>query len=167
MLKFRLGAGTIVTVLAALLIGGYGVYQQRKAAAQPPVVERTVQGTAPRGIAPVPEFLLRHQADLQLTAAQVKRLHAIAAAYRKDIAPYQQQATTVAADYQQQIERAKAEKRPSLQEIQRAGGDIQKISNTLVMTRHAYWQQARTVLTTQQRARADGLVAKSTLQDLR
>lgn len=167
MMKFRIGAGTIVTVLAALLIGGYGVYQQRKAAVQPPVVERTVQGTTPRGIAPVPEFLIRHQNDLQLSASQVKRLRAIAAAYRKDIAPYQQQMSAAATAYQQRVERTKAKERPTMQELQRASGDVQRVSNIVVTTRHAYWQQARRVLTAPQRAQADGLIAKATLQDLR
>ena len=99
-MKFNIGAGTLVTVLLALAIGGYGVYQQRKIAAQPPVVERVVQGTTPHGIAPVPEFLLRHRAELMLSDAQVQRIQTIATAYRKDVAPYQQRMNTASADYQ-------------------------------------------------------------------
>jgi hypothetical protein len=164
--KFRIGAGTLITVLLALVIGGYGVYQQRRLAAQPPVVERVVQGATPAGIAPVPEFLLRHRAALALSDAQVKRLHAIAAAYRKDVAPYQQQMHTASAGYQHKVEVAQHGKRPSLQQLQNAGGDVQQLSSVVVTTRHAYWQQARAVLTARQQAQADALVSLATLRDL-
>ena len=104
-MKFHLGAGTFISVLLALAIGGYGLYQQRRSTTQPLVVERVVQGTAAAGIAPVPEFLLRHQAELALSSAQSQHIQRLATAYRKDIAPRQQEMTTVAAAYKQTMER--------------------------------------------------------------
>lgn len=165
-MKFRIGAGTIVTLVLVLLIGGYGVYQQRRSAAQPPVVERTVQGTTPHGVAPVPEFLLRHRADLVLSEGQGRRIQKIATAYRKDIWPYQQRMKTASAAYQKTMERRQQGKRPSVQELQRSSGDVQQLSSVVVTTRHAYWRQARAVLTPPQQKKADDLVAKATLRDL-
>lgn len=165
-MKFRIGAGTLVTVLLALAIGGYGVYQQRKIAVQPPVVERVVQGDTPHGIAPVPEFVLRHRAELALNDAQLQRIQKIATAYRKDVAPYQQRMQRASADYQQNMDRAQHGKRLSRQELQQAGADMQQLSSIVVTTRHAYWQQARAVLTEKQQAQVDGLVSQATLRDL-
>lgn len=165
-MKVRMGAATIVTLVLVLLIGGYNVYQQRRSAAQPPIVERTVQGTTPHGVAPVPEFLLRHQAELALNAAQMQRLRAIAKAYRKDIAPYQQQLETAEAAYEKTVKRGQQGARPSLQELQQNSGEMQHVSRIVVTTRHAYWRQARAELTASQQQQADQLISKATLQDL-
>lgn len=165
-MKLRIGAGTIITVLLALAIGGYGVYRQQRIATQPPVVERLVQGTTPRGITPTPEFLLRHRSDLRLSETQVQRIRAITVAYRKDLAPYQQRMKVVSANYQRQMERAKTKTHLSVQAIQNAGGDVQQISSIVVTTRRAYWQQARAVLTAPQRAQAEQLATQATLRDL-
>lgn len=165
-MKFRIGAGTIIAILVALAIGGYSIYQQRRIAAQPPVVERVVQGSTPHGIAPVPEFLLRHRTEFALSNAQAQRIRAIAAAYRKDVAPYQQRMNTASADYQKKVERTQSGKRLSVQELQQAGGVVQQLSSIVVTTRHSYWQQARAVLTPQQQAQVDGVVSQATLPDL-
>lgn len=165
-MKFRIGAGTLITVLLALAVGGYSIYQQRRTAAQPPVIERTVQGAGPHGIAPVPEFVLRHRAELALSDAQAARIQRIAAAYREDVAPYQQQVQKVSADYQKKMERVQQGRRLNQQELQHAGDDVQQVSRILVTTRHAYWQQARAVLTKQQQMQVDGVISKATLRDL-
>lgn len=165
-MKIRIGAATIVTLLLVLLIGGYGIYQQRRSAAQPPVVERTVQGTTPHGVAPVPEFLLHHQAEIALSQEQTQRIQKIATAYRKDIRPYQQQMKTSSAAYQKSMERRQQGKRLSIEELQRAADDVQRVSSIVVTTRHAYWQQACAVLTAPQQTKVDKLVAQATLQDL-
>lgn len=165
-MKFRIGTGTIVTVLLALAIGGYGVYQQRRIAAQPPVVERVVQGDTPHGIAPVPEFLLRHRAELGLSNAQAQRVQKIAAKFRKDVAPYQQRMNTASANYQKKMERAQGRNRLSQQELQQVGVDVQQLSSIVVTTRHSYWQQARAVLTEKQQALVDRMVSRATLRDL-
>lgn len=165
-MKFRIGAGTLITVLLALAIGGYGIYQQRKTAGQPPVVERVVQGATPHGITPVPEFLLRHRTELGLSDAQAKRIQTIATKYRKDVAPYQQRMNTASVNYQKKMERAQHGKRLSQQELQQAGVEVQQLSSIVVTTRHSYWQQARAVLTAKQQAQVDGLVSRATLRDL-
>ena len=165
-MKFRLGTGTMLTVLLALGIGGYSVYQQRRLSAQPPLIERTVQGATAPGIAPVPEFLLGHRAALGLSDAQAQRIHALAASYRKDVAPYQQQLRPVSADYQQQVERAQGGKRLSIQQLQQAGSDVQRVSSIMATTRQSYWRQARAVLTTAQQAKLDGMLAGVKLRDL-
>ena len=165
-MKFRIGAGTIITVVIALAIGGYGVYQQRRIAAQPVVVERTVQGATPQGVAPVPEFILRHRTDLVLSEVQVQRIHKIATAYRKDVGPYQQRMKTASAEYQKTMERRQQGKHLSLQELQRSSGDVQQVSSVVVTTRHAYWEQARAVLSAPQQTQVDKLVSTATLQDL-
>lgn len=165
-MKLRIGSGTIITVLLALAIGGYGVYRQRRTAAQPPVVERSIQRTTPRGVAPAPEFLLRHQADLALTDSQRQRIRAIAQAYRTDIAPYQQRMKTASASYDTQMDRANGKGRLNMQEIQTAGGAVRQVSGVMAATRQAYWQKARAVLSAQQQAKTDTLASRATVQDL-
>lgn len=56
--------------------------------------------------------------------------------------------------------------RPKAGEIESQSADIQRWSGIMATTRHAYWQQARNVLTAPQRQRADALLAKVTVVDL-
>ncbi len=166
MRKFHIGAGTLITVFLALAIGGYSVYRQHRIAAQPPMVERIVHGSTGAGITPAPEFLLRHRLELALSAAQLERIQHIATAYRHEIAPLQQQATAVSADYRQQVEQTHQGKRPSLQDLQHAGGELTHLSSVLVTTRQSYWRQACAVLSTEQQGQADRLVTRATLEEL-
>ena len=165
-MKFRIGAATIITGLLVLIIGGYGVYQQRHTASMPLVVEHVVQVTTPSGISPVPEFILKHRTELELSDEQGQRILTIATAYRKDISPYQQKLDAASADYQKKMERLPADKRHSIQELETEGSDVQQLSSIIVTTRHSYWQQARDVLTEKQQVQVDKLISKATLQDL-
>lgn len=166
-MKFRIGPATMITLIIVAMIAGYSLYQQHRTNAQPPVIERQVSGATAAGIAPVPEFLLRHRAELALTAEQVAKLKGISAAFRKDIAPMQRQLTASAAAYRQYLDRTRTNNRPKAGEIESQSADIQRWSGVMATTRQAYWQQARDVLTATQRQRADALLAKVTVADLR
>lgn len=113
-MKFRIGAATIITGLLVLIIGGYGVYQQRHTATQPLVIENDVQGTTPSGISPVPEFILKHRIELELSDEQGQRIQTIATAYRKDVSPYQQKLDAASVDYQKKMERLPADRRHNI-----------------------------------------------------
>jgi len=162
----RIGVGTLITFGLALIIGGYSVYQQRQAAARRPVVERQVQGTSLSGIAPVPEFLLRHRQELSLSSEQVQKITAIAATYRRDIAPAKRQVDIAAEEYQKYLERAQDEKRPAPIDIDRQGETVRRLSRVLATARHSYWKQVCAVLTPQQQQQADALAARAQSNDL-
>ncbi|HEY3379962.1 MAG TPA: hypothetical protein VGL77_21010 [Armatimonadota bacterium] len=165
-LKLRFGAGTIVALVLALVFVGYTFVQGRRKAVTAPVIERHVIGDEAEGIAPVPEYLLRHQQELTLSTAQVTRVRRVADAYRRDIAPVQQQLTIATKKYQQYVERAQGATRPTIQELNAQSATYQRLSRVKTTTRHAYWQQARALLTPAQRQRVDALCKQARLQDL-
>jgi len=166
-MKLKLGMGTIITFLIVLAIGGMSVAQRMKGDAHPPVIERKVEVTTSHGIAPAPEFLLRHKKGLALTAAQEGEITRLAAAYRKDIAPLQRQADAAMKDYQQYMDRAQKGPRPDTQTLQAQGGDVQHLSSVMAATRQAYWKRAQGMLTETQRRQVDALMPQATLNDLR
>jgi hypothetical protein len=162
----KIGAGTLVTVALALAIGGYGVYQQQRTAARPPVIERQVRGATASGIAPVPEFLLRHRRELALTAAQADAIGRIAAHYRRDIQPTERQLAVASRAFAAFI--SKPGKRPlAAPAISARSADVQRLSAALVMTRQAYWRQALATLRPAQQQQARTLTSAATLADLR
>lgn len=165
-MKLRFGVGTVITLILVLAIVGYALYRQRQVANQPPLVEHEVQGTTPRDIAPAPEFLLRHQAPLALTPDQVQRITTIAAAYRKEVAPFQRQLADAAGQYAKYMQRGKGDRRPTVQDIQAGGADVQRLSSLVATTRHRYWRQAREVLTAQQQRTVSQLLSQATISDL-
>lgn len=165
-MKLRFGAGTLISLALVLAIGGYSVYQQKRVSSQPPVIERTLQGNGPRGIAPAPEFLLRHRGELALTAAQAQHISAIAALFRKDVTPSQQQLDTASAQYQKYMERVGSDARPDMQKIQQHSAEVQRLSSVVATTRHIYWQQACATLTTGQHQQVETLLPHVTLKDL-
>ena len=166
-MRLHFGAGTIITLTVAMMIGGYALYQQQRTNAQPPVVERQLRGVTAGGIAPAPEFLLRHRRELQLAANQVRQIEHLAAAFRADIAPVQQKMSTAAAAYRKFMERDRHGIRPEQQEIDGRAADIERWSGVMATTRQAYWQRARSILTDTQRDRLASLLPKATLDDLR
>jgi len=165
-MKLKLGMGTIITFLIVLAIGGMSVAQRMKNDAHPPIIERKVEVTTPLGIAPAPEFLLRHNNELALTETQVKQISTLAAAYRKDIAPVQRQLDDAAKGYQQYMAQAKQGPRPDTQKLQAQGGDVQHLSSVLAATRQAYWGRARGLLTEKQQIYLSSLVRQATIDDL-
>ena len=98
-MKFKIGFGTVVAVVIAAVLISMQVYQKRQAAARVPMIERQVQGMS-HGVAPVPEYALRHREAFQLTDAQVREVTALATAYRKEIAPIQTRLDAAALEYQ-------------------------------------------------------------------
>ncbi|MHB9026106.1 MAG: hypothetical protein ACYC7E_18355 [Armatimonadota bacterium] len=165
-LPLHIGVGTLITVGLALIIGGYSVYQHYREAYRPPIIERQVQGAALKGIAPVPEFLLRHRQELSLSSAQAQKITVIAATYRRDIAPTKRQVDIAAEEYQKYLERAQDEKRPDPIDIDRQGATVRRLSRILATARHSYWKQARAVLTPTQQQQADALAARAISNDL-
>ncbi|MHB9133343.1 MAG: hypothetical protein ACYDBB_19930 [Armatimonadota bacterium] len=165
-MKSRFGAGTLIAIIIALLVGGYSFYQQRVRAARPPVVERQVTGNGPRGIAPTPEFLIRHAQELRLTAAQVKKVTGIASAYRKDIAPVKKQLTIAADQYRQYLQQQQQASRVDSMQLDAHGADVRRLSAVMTTARHAYWRQAKAVLTATQQKTLDALLADITARDL-
>jgi hypothetical protein len=164
--KSRFGAGTLIAIILALLVGGYAIYQQRVRAARPPIIERQVTGTSPRGIAPTPEFLLRHTKELVLISEQVKGITAIAAAYRKDIAPVQKQLTVAADQYRQYLQQEQRANRVDAAQLDTRGADVRRLSGVMTTTRHAYWRQAKAVLTAAQVKTLEPLLTHLTANDL-
>ena len=163
-MKLRIGAGTIISLILALVVGGYSLYHYRPLRHHAPVVENIVQGTSPQGIAPAPEYLLRHKSDLALTDAQVKQITALGTQYRRDIAPAQKALSPAATDYEKYMERQAQSPRPdSQQQMSVHGADMQRLSSVLSTTRHSYWQQARALLTAAQQQGVDRLLPKVTL----
>ena len=165
-MKFRIGAGTLITVVIALIVGGYSVLQQRRIASQPPVVERTIEGASPQGVAPVPEFLLRHTSTLHLTHTQTQAIAGIAAQYRREMAPITQKLQAASTEFRQYMDRDTLTTRHTKQDVSQHSAELQRWSHVVVAMRHAYWQQARAVLTSAQRRQADTLASKATLQDM-
>ena len=163
--KFRLSS--LIILLAALGFGGYQAYRFHQAAARPPVIERKIERNSPRGLAPVPEYLLRQAPALALTPAQVAQVTRIAAAYRHDVAPALKQLDAASKNYADYVDRHGQGTRLSLQEVEKHAADVRGLSSVVVTTRHAYWQQARAVLTAPQRRQAEELLKHSTLNDLR
>lgn len=165
-MKIRIGAGTIIAVLLALLVGGYFIYQQWKAAKQPPIIERQVQGVT-HGIAPVPEFALRQAEALRLTPSQREKIQHLAIAYRADIAATKQQLNTAADRYQKYLESAaSANKTIHRKDMEQNSEEIQRLSGIVSTTRHSYWQQVLSVLTPEQQQTATKLIGSAKLTDI-
>lgn len=165
-MKIRIGAGTIIAVLLALLVGGYFIYQQRKAARQPPIIERQIQGVT-HGIAPVPEFALRQAEALRLTPVQREKIQHLATAYRADIAPTKKQLDAEADRYQKYLESAaKANKSIKRKDMEQNSEEIQRLSGIISTTRHSYWQKVLSVLTPEQQQAATKLVGDAKRTDL-
>lgn len=165
-MKFRLGYGTTIALIIAAVLLGTHFYQKRQAMARRPVVERQVMGMT-RGIAPAPEFTLRHREELQLTVAQARKITALATAYRKEIAPVQTRLDAAAREYDSYMTRTAAQPHPKTQDITGHSGEVQRLSGVLATTRHAYWQRVLTVLTPAQQQSAQRLLAQATLTDIR
>ncbi len=161
-MKRRSRLTALVVLIIVLAVGGYLTYQSRRAASRPPVVEHEVIG-ATRGISPAPEFLLRHQGELQLTSAQQARIGQIATQYRRDVAPTQAKLETASREYQQYLTQMGG-KRPSAQDLAERGAEVSRLSGAIAVARHSYWQQARAALTPQQQTKADKLAASATLR---
>ncbi len=155
---------TLITLIVVLMVGGFLAYQQRRAMSRPPVVQREVRGTV-AGVAPAPEFLLRHQREVQLTADQRERVQQIATRYRRDVAPAEARLEAASRQYQQYLTQTEARK-PSTKDLAERGAEVSRLSGVIAATRHSYWQQARSVLTPPQQAKVDKLVESATLRDL-
>ena len=165
-MKFRFGIGTAIALLLALAAIGVTLYRHHQETTKPPIIEREVRGNTSHGIAPVPEFLLRHRQELGLSDTQVQRITRIAAQYRKDIVPVDEKLVAADKNFQQYVERHKNEPRPDTQQIEGNGSEIQRLSAVKFATRFAYWQQSRKVLNDTQQPRADALAKQATLKDL-
>ncbi|MHB0935663.1 MAG: hypothetical protein ACYC6A_04675 [Armatimonadota bacterium] len=164
-MKFKFGYGTVIAVIIAAAIIGTQVYQKRQAAARGPVVERQVYGMS-HGVAPAPEYVLRYRKELQLTDGQVKKITALATAYRKEIAPVHTRLNTAARAYENYMERTAEQPRHKTQEVTGHSGEVQRLSGVLATTRHAYWARVLATLTATQRQTAQQLVTQAKLTDL-
>ncbi|HEX2952179.1 MAG TPA: Spy/CpxP family protein refolding chaperone [Armatimonadota bacterium] len=165
-MKFRIGPGTVITLIAALLIGGYSVYKHRVEASRPPIVERHVDSSSISGIAPAPEFALRHEAELHLTPAQATKIKHIATQYRAEVTPYKAQLDKLTEEFHKNMERAAQSKRPEDHKVTVRGSALQRLNSIVATTRHAYWQQVVNVLTKPQQQTMKNLIGKVTIADL-
>ena len=163
-MKLRFGYGTIISLAIVSVLVGTQIYQKRQSAAREPVVEHQVHGIT--GIAPVPEFALRHRAELALTNKQVHEITALAASYRKEVAPVKIRLDAAASDYTTYMERTVAEQRPEDKDVTERSAEVQRLSAVLASTRHAYWQRVLAVLTPSQVRTAQRAITGATLTDL-
>jgi len=166
-MKMKLRTSTVFLMLIVLAVGGYQLINRMKSDARPPVIERKVEVTTPNGIAPVPEFLLRHKEELALTEVQQRKISDLASAYRKDVAPLRRQLDAAVKNYQQYMDRAGKGPRPDTQKLQAQGGGVQHLSGVMAATRQAYWEQGRKMLTEEQQKKVDRLLPRATIEDLR
>jgi hypothetical protein len=166
-MKLIFRTSTIITILIVVALGGLGLVQRWKTDNRPPVVERKIETTTPSGIAPAPEFLLRHREELVLTASQAQQITELAAAYRIDIADAQRRLDKAAIKYGQYLEGTRKNARTGVGTLQAQGGEVQHLSSVIAATRHSYWERARGMLADEQRAQADALVRQAKITDLR
>jgi hypothetical protein len=165
-MKFKIGIATRIAIFIALIIGGYYIYQQKTTQSKGPVIERALQGVAKENIAPAPEFIIKQSIELKLSDAQLNKLQAIAAAYRKEITPYQQKIRAESFKYEKKMKELR-EKNASVNEITSAYNNISRLSSIISTTRQSYWQQAKKVLNESQQKLLDGLIIKkATVGDL-
>lgn len=161
-MRSRARRANLIFLVIIVAVGGFLYLRQRSKPPRPVVVAREVSGT--RGVAPAPEFLLKHAAELNLTAAQRARVEAVARAYRRDIAPTQEKLERATEQYQQYLRSAKA--RRSAEELAAHGSEVQRLSAVVASTRRAYWEQAEGALTPAQRSIAETLARRGTVRDL-
>jgi hypothetical protein len=165
--KPRFKAGTVILLVAIACIVGTVIVQRVRARNTPPTIERTVTGSsASRGIAPVPEYLLRHRRELALADAQVYAITDLAAAYRTEIQRPWLRLRKASATYQRYLEAQRAAKQVNAQALANAGFEVQRLSGVVAAARHAYWTKARAVLTPTQQRTADALTAHVKASDL-
>jgi hypothetical protein len=96
----------------------------------------------------------------------VKKITAVATAYRKDIAPVHARLNTAARAYKIYMERTAEQPRPKTQEVTGHSGEVQRLSGVLATTRHAYWERVLAALTATQRQTAQQLATQAKLTDL-
>jgi len=164
-MKVKLGLGTVITFALILLVGGVMIFRSMQMSRRPPIIERQVIGET-TGIAPVPEFLLGHTVLLQLSAEQQQRIRDLASAYRSEIAGSKKKLTAAADAYQRYLEKYAKSGTVNPDDLQKAGTEVRRLSIVVATTRHAYWAQARALLSPSQQRKIDAMLHNATAKDL-
>ncbi len=163
--KARFGPSTAILLIIIVILAGVAIYRHTRHT--PPIIENTVTGgSATRGIAPVPEFLLRHKRELVLADPQLFAITDLAAEYRSEIQGPSQHLRKAADAYQTYLEAQKNAKKVNAQALAEAGAEVERLSGDVAAARHAYWTKARAVLTPAQQSMADALAAHPKASDL-
>ncbi len=164
-MKQRLGKATLIAIAMCLIISGYVFYQTRLAPKKPPIIERNVESTVAKGISPVPQFLIRHGDELQLTDKQKTKIEDLENEYRTKLAPLKKPLDDAGVELTKKVE-AKKNERTDIEKMQADNGDYQRLSAEVSSLRHEYWRKAREVLTPEQQPQVDELIKKVTATDL-
>jgi len=163
-MRLRIGYGTVIALILAVVLAGAMLYRQRTQASRPPVVERQVLG-AGGGIAPVPEFLLQHGDELRLTSLEIRRVRKLATSYRHDVAPVQVRLAAAAGRYRSYLDRAGKDGERAGR-VAAAGAEMSRLSRVIAATRRSYWRQALAQLSPPHQTQARALAARAKIQDL-
>jgi len=164
-MKQRLGKATLIAIAVCLITSGYVFYQTRLAPKKPPIIERNVESSSAKGISPVPQFLIRHADELQLTDKQKTKIEDLENEYRAKLAPLKRPLDDASVEMTNKV-KAKKDKPTNIEKMQADNGEYQRLSAEVSNLRHDYWMKAREVLTSAQQTQVDGLVKKITAADL-
>lgn len=153
-------------LIAILLSYGIFIWQKHKneqalETAPPAVLERQVIDAPETDLAPSPEIITAHAAELKLTPAQTQRIEPVVKAYVAELKPLQAETQAATARFQEyQKTRAKTKQVP-MAELQEQMSELGQLSSRMIALRQQYWGQVATILTEQQRSQARELWRQS------
>ncbi|MCC6442478.1 MAG: hypothetical protein IT210_03360 [Armatimonadetes bacterium] len=155
--RFAFGPGISIALLLALWLG----YQRYQESRQPPRVERYIVSQRPgEGTAPELSLLLEHRSDLALTDRQAKDIERLYREWRKVSALKRRRAEAEGERFRQWMEKAGQQGKVSLSDIQAQGQRLSQFSAETAHQRYLYWRSGLSLLTSQQRKKAEGMKGK-------
>ena len=147
---FRVGPGLILAILASVAVWAF----MPREPSRPKILPSPAASAPAVASAPDPHWLLRQTDALGLTSAQVSKLGRLVARWDRNTAGLRRELDAATADLQKRMPGQPGTKL-SVPQIQQEAAPMADLSRQMADARRAWWADARTVMTPDQRARAE------------
>lgn len=145
---FRFGPGLFLAILASVAVWAFMPREPSR------MIPSPASSTPAVASAPDPHWLIRHAEALALTPEQTVKLSRLVARWDRDTAPLRRELDAATKDLQKRMPGRPGSKL-SVQQFRQEAAPMAALSGQLAEARKAWWTDARTVLTPDQRARAE------------